>query len=93
MLLKVRHVNSGINRVMVSFKDVQTTTISILIWFSENLEVHPEPHYIEHPEIGRYFTEFKVNHFVPNNEKAKEYPNDEALRISLLEEAYGIPVS
>ena len=44
--------------------------------FVENLEMAPEPKVITHPEVGKYFQEFCGTHYLPNQEKAQQYPND-----------------
>lgn len=31
---------------------------------------------IAHPEVGKYFHEFAGKHYIPNNEKLSEYPDD-----------------
>lgn len=54
----------------------------------ENLTFSPEPKTVTHPEIGRYFTEFRRNHYVPNSEKLKEYPSDLQLTEKLVWENY-----
>ena len=52
--------------------------------FSENLQMSENPGWINHYETGRYFSEFKETHYVPNEEKAKEYPEDAEIREQLL---------
>lgn len=42
----------------------------------ENLEPCRQPSEIKHPEIGKYFNEFVKNHYIPNEQKASEYPED-----------------
>ena len=49
----------------------------------------PEPRSVSHPEVGRYFTEFRGNHYIPNDEKLKEYPADLNLTEKLVRENYG----
>ena len=46
----------------------------------------PVPGWVNHYETGRYFCGFKGTHYVPNEEKAKEYPQDNAVRDKLLTE-------
>ncbi|XP_063820407.1 F-box only protein 21 [Pseudophryne corroboree] len=42
----------------------------------ENLEPHPAPEQILHPDIGLYFSEFAGNHYIPNKELQVQYPED-----------------
>ncbi|XP_049619115.1 F-box only protein 21 isoform X2 [Syngnathus scovelli] len=42
----------------------------------ENLELHPAPLEIGHPEVGRYFCEFAHTHYVANDELRTRYPDD-----------------
>ena len=44
----------------------------------ENLEPNPQPSEIRHPEIGKYFKEFAKTHYICNEQKAFEYPDDES---------------
>ena len=44
----------------------------------ENLEPSTRPCSIRHPEIGKYFKEFSQTHYVCNEQKAYEYPDDSA---------------
>jgi F-box protein 21 len=50
----------------------------------ENLEMATCPGWVDHFEMGRYFMQFKVTHYVPNEEKAKEYPEDDEVRKKFL---------
>uniref|UniRef100_T1J6H4 Hemimethylated DNA-binding domain-containing protein n=1 Tax=Strigamia maritima TaxID=126957 RepID=T1J6H4_STRMM len=54
----------------------------------ENLEIASEPSCLTHAEIGRYFSAFNGTYYVPNDEKAKEYPQDEAARAALIQHDY-----
>ncbi|XP_023288869.1 F-box only protein 21 [Orussus abietinus] len=51
----------------------------------ENLEMAQTPAWVNHYEIGRYFCKFLGTHYVPNEEKSKEYPEDAEVRNRLLE--------
>ena len=35
---------------------------------------------VNHVESGRYFDRYCMNHFIPNAEKAGEYPEDASVR-------------
>ncbi|XP_076290805.1 F-box only protein 21 [Lasioglossum baleicum] len=49
-------------------------------------ELQPtKPEWISHQSIGRYFCKFNGTHYVPNEEMAKEYPEDEEVRNRLLQ--------
>ncbi|XP_015440165.1 PREDICTED: F-box only protein 21-like [Dufourea novaeangliae] len=50
----------------------------------ENLILAPYPEWINHQAIGRYFYKFNGTHYLPNEEKAREYPEDEEARNELL---------
>ncbi|XP_001601019.1 F-box only protein 21 [Nasonia vitripennis] len=50
----------------------------------ENLVMADSPGWVNHYEVGRYFCQFKGTHYVPNEEKAKEYPDDAEVREKLL---------
>lgn len=50
----------------------------------ENLLLAPNPEWINHHAIGKYFYKFNGTHYVPNAEKAREYPEDEKVRNELL---------
>ncbi|XP_058797547.1 F-box only protein 21-like isoform X2 [Phymastichus coffea] len=50
----------------------------------ENLVMAVNPVWIDHYETGRYFCQFKGTHYVPNDEKAKEYPEDVNVRDELI---------
>jgi len=50
----------------------------------ENLVMAAQPGWVDHFEIGRYFCNFNGTHYVPNEEKAKEYPEDAEVRDRLL---------
>jgi hypothetical protein len=39
---------------------------------------------INHPDIGLHFERFDGRRFVPNAEKRAEYPDDEAVALSLI---------
>lgn len=45
----------------------------------ENL-VLTEATLITHEEVGKYFDEFNGHHYLPNNELAFEYPDEERVR-------------
>ncbi|XP_023227331.1 F-box only protein 21-like [Centruroides sculpturatus] len=46
----------------------------------ENLELTEYPKPISHPEIGKYFQHYCTTHYVPNEEKEAEYPEDKSIR-------------
>jgi F-box protein 21 len=46
----------------------------------ENLEPSKQTIQIKHQEIGKYFKEFAFTHYIPNEQKANEYPDDESAR-------------
>lgn len=46
----------------------------------ENLEITEYPKPISHPEIGKYFQHYCSTHYVPNEEKESEYPDDKSIR-------------
>ncbi|KAG7209067.1 hypothetical protein KM043_015222 [Ampulex compressa] len=50
----------------------------------ENLLLEPTPSCINHFEIGRYFCTFNGTYYVPNEEKAREYPEDAQVRDSIV---------
>jgi F-box protein 21 len=52
----------------------------------ESLEMHPECCPITHPEVGKYFTSYEKTHYIPNTEKATEYPEDIELTEKLVHE-------
>ncbi|MBN3315700.1 FBX21 protein, partial [Atractosteus spatula] len=54
----------------------------------ENLEFHPSPLEIGHPEIGRYFAEFSDTHYTANEELQTRYPEDAAETLRTLQEQY-----
>ncbi|XP_075691364.1 F-box only protein 21 isoform X2 [Rhinoderma darwinii] len=42
----------------------------------ENLEPHPEPGLIRHPDIALYFSEFSGDYYIANKELQLQYPED-----------------
>ncbi|KAK3894584.1 hypothetical protein Pcinc_001658 [Petrolisthes cinctipes] len=46
----------------------------------ENLDVACEPKPVPHPDIGKFFKEFTGTHYIPNDELAQLYPEDEEVR-------------
>ncbi|OAD60194.1 F-box only protein 21, partial [Eufriesea mexicana] len=50
----------------------------------ENLVLAPNPEWVNHYAIGRYFYKFSGTHYIPNEEKAREYPEDEQICNELL---------
>ncbi|XP_053988086.1 F-box only protein 21-like isoform X2 [Hylaeus anthracinus] len=50
----------------------------------ENLSLAPQPGWINNDAIGRYFCKFNGTHYIPNEETAREYPEDEKVRNELL---------
>ncbi|MEE6503827.1 hypothetical protein FKM82_004976 [Ascaphus truei] len=51
----------------------------------ENLEHHPAPAEILHPEIGLYFSEFAVTHYLGNEELQIRYPEDTEATVSTIQ--------
>uniref|UniRef100_A0A1B6E1X2 Hemimethylated DNA-binding domain-containing protein n=1 Tax=Clastoptera arizonana TaxID=38151 RepID=A0A1B6E1X2_9HEMI len=49
----------------------------------DNLEIATEMCWIDHYEIGRYFHKFCGTHYLPNDEKENEYPDDKVIRASV----------
>ncbi|KAM3937060.1 F-box only protein 21 [Leptodactylus fuscus] len=47
----------------------------------ENLEPHPEPGPIQHPDIDQYFSEFVGDHYIANTKLQLQYPEDTAFTI------------
>ncbi|XP_046635009.1 F-box only protein 21-like [Daphnia pulicaria] len=50
----------------------------------DDLELHPEGVVINHADIGLHFESFDGRRYVPNAEKRAEYPDDEAVALSLI---------
>ncbi|KAK1133940.1 hypothetical protein K0M31_011727 [Melipona bicolor] len=50
----------------------------------ENLVLSPNSQGINHQAIGRHFYKFSGAHYIPNEEKAREYPEDERFCNELL---------
>ncbi|XP_054155597.1 F-box only protein 21-like [Oppia nitens] len=53
----------------------------------ENLEPCGQSDEIKHLEIGKYFQEFAETHYIPNEQKAGEYPDDDETLILMLRES------
>ncbi|XP_046445737.1 F-box only protein 21-like isoform X4 [Daphnia pulex] len=49
------------------------------------LELHPAPAAIKHPEIGKYFERFDGRRYIPNAEMKVQYPEDDSVALSLLQ--------
>ncbi|XP_044146683.1 LOW QUALITY PROTEIN: F-box only protein 21 [Bufo gargarizans] len=49
----------------------------------ENLEPHPEPGPVQHPDIAHYFSEFAETHYIANKELQLQYPEDTDFNIQL----------
>lgn len=47
-----------------------------------------QPHSIDHEMVGRYFQSFEGTHYLPNAEKAAEYPDDVTHTDRLMNEHY-----
>ena len=62
-------------------------TPSLLI--SENLELADSLKMITHPEVGKYFKEFKGTHYYPNDEKLAQYPQDMPMTLQFCQDKYG----
>ncbi|XP_028680421.1 F-box only protein 21 isoform X1 [Erpetoichthys calabaricus] len=54
----------------------------------ENLELHPSPLEMGHPEIGRYFSAFMDTYYVANEELQARYPLDMVHTIRTIQEFY-----
>ncbi|XP_066546213.1 F-box only protein 21 isoform X1 [Amia ocellicauda] len=54
----------------------------------ENLEPHPAPLEIAHPEVGRYFAEFSDTHYTANEELQIRYPDDLEETLRTVQELY-----
>ncbi|XP_031849665.1 F-box only protein 21 isoform X2 [Nomia melanderi] len=54
----------------------------------ENLVVAVEPEWINNRLIGKYFYKFNGMYYLPNEEKAKEYPEDEEARNRYLQKLF-----
>ncbi|XP_062874169.1 F-box only protein 21 isoform X2 [Trichomycterus rosablanca] len=54
----------------------------------ENLEPHPAPLEIGHPEVGRYFTEFTDTHYLANEDLQTRYLEDAAETERIVLELY-----
>jgi F-box protein 21 len=50
----------------------------------DDLELHPEGVIINHADIGLHFERFDGRRYVPNAEKKADYPDDEAVALSLI---------
>ncbi len=55
---------------------------------AENLELADEPKLITHPEVGRFFREFRRTHYVANGQKNAQYPQDENVTRAFVTEKY-----
>ena len=51
-----------------------------------------DPKVVNHPEVGRYFEQYCTTHYIPNEEKQAEYPDDVAETNKLVTEFYGTSV-
>ena len=51
-----------------------------------------DPKVVNHPEVGRYFERYCSTHYIPNEEKQAEYPDDVAETNKLVTEFYGTSV-
>ncbi|MGH0143174.1 UNVERIFIED_CONTAM: hypothetical protein FKN15_077906 [Acipenser sinensis] len=54
----------------------------------DNLELHPSPLEISHPEVGRYFSEFRDSHYTANEQLQICYPEDLAHTTRITQELY-----
>ncbi|XP_076232627.1 F-box only protein 21 isoform X2 [Calliopsis andreniformis] len=54
----------------------------------QDLLLAPNPKWINNYTIGRYFYAFTGTHYVPNEEAASQYPEDEAVRNELINQAF-----
>ncbi|KAM4707993.1 F-box only protein 21 [Discoglossus pictus] len=52
----------------------------------ENLEHHPCPAEIRHPDIGLYFSEFAGTHYVANEELQLRYPEDREFTLATVQQ-------
>ncbi|CAH2295962.1 F-box only 21 isoform X1 [Pelobates cultripes] len=55
----------------------------------ENLELHPSPKEIMHPDIGLYFSEFSSTHYIGNEELKLQYPEDMEFTLSSIQMTNG----
>lgn len=55
----------------------------------ENLELAAEPKVITHPEVGKYFKQFRGTHYCPNDEKMAKYPEDLQVTLRYVQDKYG----
>ncbi|RWS30087.1 F-box only protein 21-like protein [Leptotrombidium deliense] len=77
-------VNNLPNKEKQPFYNVLVDDGSTRYAAQENLEIETHPRLISHSEVGKYFSSFDGRHYVPNEEKRNEYPDDEQFVISLL---------
>ena len=63
--------------------------ISLFRLISENLEIPEETSWVPHPEIGKFFKEYRMTHYYPNHEKMSEYPEDVVVTQKYAREKYG----
>ncbi|WAR03525.1 FBX21-like protein [Mya arenaria] len=54
----------------------------------ENLDYHESPCLISHPDVGKYFERFDGRKYIPNAEKAEEYPDDTEVTANLIGKHY-----
>ncbi|XP_073416736.1 F-box only protein 21 isoform X1 [Dendrobates tinctorius] len=71
--LSVHHLPQGANQPFYSIllEDGSCSYVA-----QENLEPHPDPGPIQHPDIGHYFSDFSGDHYVSNKELQLQYPED-----------------
>ncbi|XP_013421720.1 F-box only protein 21 [Lingula anatina] len=55
----------------------------------ENLLTTEEPCKITHPEVGKYFCDFRDTYYLPNKEKLDQYPEDLPVLDSYVRDTYG----
>ncbi|PSN50252.1 F-box only protein 21 [Blattella germanica] len=77
MIMRHRHYNY---RCVIYGWDPLCAASQDWIRQMENLEVSPEPVWIDHLEVGRYFEKFCETYYIPNLEKQEEYPQDVEVR-------------
>lgn len=75
--------------ILLSFNLILYSFCILLYLFSENLELADDPRMITHPEVGKYFKEFKGTYYFPNDEKLAQYPEDMPMTLQFCRDKYG----
>ncbi len=66
--------------------------INFIHFFPENLDLADDPKVITHPEVGKYFSQYKGNHYQPNKQKNWQYPQDMPVTLKFCRDKYGTGV-